>query len=171
MRTPDNPGTELTTLQRDDIRTRMRLLGVLFFSAAMNRTGFIAVFTVTALAAEDILGSARWSGLAAAMGTLGLAAGTTPLAALMARRGRRPGIVLGLAVAVVGAGIAAYGVRASSFLVLLAGMWIFGFGNSGDRLGRCENQRLRNSSLLYGFHLTEPPEACSPALASLTSYS
>ena len=136
MSTPDNPKTELSTIHRDDLRTRMRLLGVLFFSAAMNRTGFIAVFTVTALAAEDILGSARWSGLAAAMGTLGLAAGTTPLAALMARRGRRPGMVIGLAVAVVGAGIAAYGVRASSFLVLLAGMWIFGFGNSGDRLGR-----------------------------------
>jgi len=114
----------------------MRLLGVLFLSAALNRTGFIAVFTVTALAAEEILGSARWSGLAAAMATLGLAAGTTPLAALMARKGRRLGIVVGLTVAVFGAGIAAYGVRNSSFLVLLAGMWIFGFGNSGDRLGR-----------------------------------
>jgi len=135
MRQPDQ--VSATTDRSDrDLRTRMRLLGVLFLSAALNRTGFIAVFTVTALAAEEILGSARWSGLAAAMGTLGLAAGTTPLAALMACKGRRLGIVVGLTVAVFGAGIAAYGVRNSSFLVLLAGMWIFGFGNSGDRLGR-----------------------------------
>ncbi len=119
-----------------DLRTRLRLLVVLFTSAALNRTGFIAVFTVTALAAEDILGNARWSGLAAAAGTLGLALGTTPLAALMARRGRRPGFVIGLSVAVVGAALAAYGVRAASFLVLLLGMLLFGFGNSADRLGR-----------------------------------
>ncbi len=124
------------TDDRHDRGTRIRLLVVLFLSAALNRTGFIAVFTVTALAAEDILGSAMWSGWAAAMGTLGLAAGTTPLAVLMARRGRRPGMALGLGIAVVGAGVAAYGVRASSFLVLLAGMWLFGFGNAGDRLGR-----------------------------------
>ena len=120
----------------NDLRTRLRLLIVLFVSSALNRTGFIAVFTVTALAADDMLGSARWSGLAAAFGTLGLALGTTPLAALMARRGRRPGFVVGLSIAVIGATVAAYGVRFAAFPVLLMGLLLFGFGNSADRLGR-----------------------------------
>lgn len=128
--------TEAVQSDQRDLRTRLRLLSVLFLSASLARTGFIAIFTVTALAAEEILGNARWSGLAAAMGTLGVGLGTTPFAALMVRRGRRFGIVLGFGVAVIGAGVAAYGVRAGSFLVLLVGMWLFGFGNAGDRLGR-----------------------------------
>ena len=132
------PEPRFATTEPDErgLRVRLRLLVVVFLSAALNHTGFIAVFTVTALAAEDILGSARWSGLAAAFGTLGLAMGTTPLAALMARRGRRPGIVVGLFIAVIGAAVAASGVRAGSFMVLLMGMLLFGFGSSGDRLGR-----------------------------------
>lgn len=135
MSQPDRPTTS-PGLDERDLGTRIRLLVVLFLSAALNRTGFIAVFTVTALAAEDILGSARWSGLAAAFGTLGLAAGTTPMAAMMARRGRRPGLVVGLSVAVVGAAVSAYGVRSASFLLLLGGLFLFGFGNSADRMSR-----------------------------------
>ena len=135
MSQPDRPTTS-PDLDERDLRTRIRLLVVLFLSAALNRTGFIAVFTVTALAAEDILGSARWSGLAAAFGTLGLAVGTTPMAAMMARRGRRPGLVVGLSVAVVGAAVSAYGVRSASFLLLLGGLFLFGFGNSADRMSR-----------------------------------
>lgn len=135
MSQPDRPTTS-PDLDERDLGTRIRLLVVLFLSAALNRTGFIAVFTVTALAAEDILGSARWSGLAAAFGTLGLAAGTTPMAAMMARRGRRPGLVVGLSVAVVGAAVSAYGVRSGSFLLLLGGLFLFGFGNSADRMSR-----------------------------------
>ena len=130
------PNREPSTEAGYGLTVRVRLLVVLFISAALNRTGFIAVFAVTALVAEDILGSVRWSGLAVACATLGMAAGTTPMAALMARRGRRPGYVLGLAIAVVGAVFASYGAHVTSFVLLLAGMFVFGFGSSADRLGR-----------------------------------
>ena len=134
--TENGPEKTQTAPERYSIATRVRLLAVLFTSAALNRTGFIAVFTVTTLAAEDLLGSVRWSGTATAFGTLGLAVGTTPMAALMARKGRRPGYILGLTIAVGGAALASYGVESASFVVLTAGLFVFGLGSSGDRLGR-----------------------------------
>lgn len=118
------------------LRTRQRLLATLFAGSGINRTGFIAAVTVAPLAAEEILGSARWSGLAPGISTIGLALAVSPLAALMASRGRRPGFVLGLGAVIAGALLAAFAVRAGSFPVLLAGLFLFGLGASGDRLSR-----------------------------------
>ena len=125
-------------MQRTDptLRTRQRLLVVLFASAGINRTGFIASLTVASLAAEEILGSARWSGMANGVSTLGLALAGAPLAALMARRGRRTGFLVGQGMAIAGALLAAYAVQVESFAMLLAGMLLFGSGASGDRLSR-----------------------------------
>jgi hypothetical protein len=53
------------------------------------RTGFIAAATVTTLVAEDLLGSVTLSGLPVAAVAVGVATGTAPIAALMARKGRR----------------------------------------------------------------------------------
>jgi MFS family permease len=54
----------------------------------------------------------------------------------MARRGRRPGLVLGYAVAVVGALIAATAVIARSFPLLIFGTILLGWGNSANQLSR-----------------------------------
>lgn len=119
-----------------DRSTRLRLLAVLFASSGINRTANIAAVTVTALAAEDMLGSARWSGVAVAFATLGIAAGTPPLSSLMARVGRRTGFVAALAVAVVGCGVALLAVELGRFDLFLLGLFLFGAGMSGERLGR-----------------------------------
>ncbi|MBO0828909.1 MAG: MFS transporter, partial [Streptosporangiales bacterium] len=51
-------------------------------------------------------------------------------------RGRRAGLVLGYAVAVPGALVAAAGVVAGSVVLLLAGMALLGVGNGGAQLSR-----------------------------------
>lgn len=119
-----------------DRRTRRRLFAVLFVGSGINRTAVIAAITVTALVAEDLLGSARWSGLPGAALTIGVAVGTAPLAAYMARAGRRPGMVLGLGTAAAGGALAILAVSVRSFLLLLVALFVIGAGNSADRLSR-----------------------------------
>jgi len=111
-------------------------LVVLFIAAGINRTGYIAAITVTALAAEDMLDSARWSGLAAAAATLGIAAGTTQVSAYMARVGRRIGYVAAQAVSIAGAALAIVAIQVQTFPLFLIGLFLFGAGASGERLGR-----------------------------------
>jgi MFS family permease len=115
---------------------RRRIVATLFASGALNRTGFIASITVATLVAEDLLDSASLSGLAPAMATIGLAVGTTPMAALMARRGRRVGIMAGLSLGALGAAVAAASTQWALFLPFVVGMGLYGIGNSGDRLAR-----------------------------------
>lgn len=115
---------------------RRRLLGVLFASSALTRTGLIAALTAAVLAAEDLLGSATLSGLPAAMTTIGIAAGTPAIASLMARSGRRAGLTVGLGVGAAGALIAGIAVSAGSFPLFVAGMFVFGAGLSAERLSR-----------------------------------
>ncbi len=100
------------------------------------RTGFIAAVTVTSLVAEDLLGSVTLSGLPSAAATIGVAVGTTPIAALMVRRGRRVGIASGLFLAAVGAITAALAISLTSFPLFVFGTFVLGVGVAGDRLSR-----------------------------------
>ncbi|NND01672.1 MAG: MFS transporter [Acidimicrobiia bacterium] len=116
--------------------TRRRLLGTLFLSSAFVRTGFIAAVTVAALVAEDLLGSVALSGMPAAAATIGVAVGTTPVAALMAARGRRIGIAGSLVLGVVGAAMAVVAIGVGSFPLFVLSLFVVGVGSSGDRLSR-----------------------------------
>lgn len=115
---------------------RRRLLGVLFAGSGIARLGYIAAFTVSSLVAEDLLGSASLAGMPNAAATIGLAMGTAPIAALMARAGRRAGISVGLVTGSLGILVAAVAIGFESFLLFVTGMFIFGFGAAGDRLSR-----------------------------------
>lgn len=115
---------------------RNRLLGTLLLGSGLVRTAFIAVLTVAALVAEDILGSVSLSGMPAAAVTIGVAAGTAPIAAQMARKGRRIGIATGLLVAALGCVIAAVAISLTSFPLFMVGSFVLGFGVAGDRLSR-----------------------------------
>jgi MFS family permease len=66
----------------------------------------------------------------------GTAAAAALLSAVMARRGRRLGIVLGVGVGLGGAGVAVLAVLASSLLLLIAGSALIGFGNAAAQLSR-----------------------------------
>ncbi|NOY57229.1 MAG: MFS transporter [Actinobacteria bacterium] len=115
---------------------RRRLIGTLFAGSGINRIGFLLALTVASLAAQDMLGSALWAGLPAAVGVAGMALATTPMSAYMARRGRRAGMIAGQTIAVAGALVSAVAVYTGLFLVLVVGFFLFGAGNSSDRLAR-----------------------------------
>ncbi|MFV0130437.1 MFS transporter [Streptomyces sp. HMX112] len=101
--------------------------------------GGLGVATGLALAtvlAHQVSGSEAMSGLAPTATVAGTALLSVPLAALMAARGRRPGLVLGYAVGAVGAAVVVVAAAIGSFWLLLAGMAGFGAGSSANLQAR-----------------------------------
>jgi MFS family permease len=86
----------LEALQRKTVRT-------LTIGQALGGFGFGSTLSVGALMAVELTGTAAWSGAAATMATLGAAAVAMPLAAIADRRGRRPALASGAALAILGA--------------------------------------------------------------------
>ena len=117
-------------------RTRKRLLATLLASTGLSRTAYIAAATVVTIAAEDITGSTRLAGIPAAAATIGLALATRPTAALMARHGRRPGMVAGQLMTATGGVLAIASITAGVYPLLVASMAVFGAGASADRMSR-----------------------------------
>lgn len=117
-------------------RHRRRALATYFTAAALTSIAYIAFFTVAAIAAPEMTGSPGSSGLPSAAAVAGTAAAAALLSAVMARRGRRIGIVLGIAIGLSGAGVAVVAVLASSLLLLLVGSAVIGFGNAAAQLSR-----------------------------------
>jgi MFS family permease len=103
---------------------------------AVGSTGHIAAVTVATIVAKDMLGSDALAGLPGATVVLGAAIGALLLSSLMARRGRRAGLVLGYVIGVTGALVATGAVLARSFPLLLVGTVLIGFGNSSNQLSR-----------------------------------
>jgi len=124
-------------LQGDALeRARRRSTRLLMAAVALSSIANIAAFTVAVIAARALLDDASLAGMPNTTAILGTAAGTSLLAALMVRRGRRFGLVLGLAISAVGALIAAWSVLQGSFAGLLVGMLLFGAGNASSQLSR-----------------------------------
>lgn len=115
---------------------RTRAMWAYFSSLALAATGYIALVTVTPLVAEDLLGSPRWSGLPSSVAVIGTAFGTSLLARLMARRGRRFGLVSGYLVASVSAIGVLSGLVLQNFALLAAAMFCLGAGYGASRLTR-----------------------------------
>ncbi len=133
---PPGPGLRFAGCHNDAVNARRRLLFVLFGGSALGTIGYLAAVTVTAIAAENITGSARWAGVPAAVATLGAAAGAGWLSRLMERSGRRKGLIAGLVIAAVGAAIATYAVIVASIVILVLGMLAIGFGRAAYQLAR-----------------------------------
>ncbi len=115
---------------------RGRLMATLFLAQACGATGHSIGMAVGGIMAAAITGSNTWSGLPIAIGALGTALASWPLARLMARFGRRPGLALGYGLAVVGAALGMAGVLVLSFPLLLVGMGLFGIANTSNLLAR-----------------------------------
>ena len=112
------------------------MLATYFTSVALTSTGYIATFTVASLAAPQLTGSRATSGLPSAVAVAGTALAAAILSALMARRGRRAGIVTGLAIGSLGALAGLVSMFVGSFALLLAGSLAIGFANSASQLTR-----------------------------------
>src|SRR5687767_14743001 len=94
---------------------RGRLMATLFAAQVCASSGHSMSLAVGSIMAATITGSNTWSGLPVAVGSLGAALASWPLARLMARSGRRPGLALGYAISVVGAALGVIGVMIASF--------------------------------------------------------
>jgi len=117
-------------------RHRSRALATYFTAAALASIAYIAAWTVAALAAPQITGFSGSSGWPSATAVAGTALAATLLSSVMARRGRRAGIVLGISIAVVGSALAVVAVVGGSILLLLFALAAVGFGNAAMNLSR-----------------------------------
>ncbi|MGB5891207.1 MAG: MFS transporter [Thermoanaerobaculia bacterium] len=115
---------------------RRKITGLFLGGVGLANTGVIAVLTVSSLAAEEISGTATWSGFPGALCVLGTAAGTTLLAEAMRRWGRRNGLVGSYSLAALGAATTTAAVIIGSLPLLLVGMFTIGAGRSADALSR-----------------------------------
>jgi MFS family permease len=116
--------------------SRARILGALFIAQVCASTGHSMSMAVGGILAAEITGTNAWTGLPVALGALGTALASWPLAWLMARSGRRPGLVVGYSLAVAGAALGMVGVLVRSFPLLLFGMALFGIAQTSNLLAR-----------------------------------
>jgi len=108
----------------------------LFAAQVCGSTGHSIGMAVGSIMAAGIMGTNTWSGVPIATGALGTALASWPLARFMDRAGRRPGLVLGYGLAVLGTLLGMAGVTAGSFALLLAGMALFGVSQTANLLSR-----------------------------------
>jgi MFS family permease len=145
---PPPVATERATLQRHVVRS-------LVASQMLGGVGLSAGVAVGALLAEEVSGSAKYAGLGGTFQVLGAAVIAVPMARVMAARGRRPGLVLGYALAAVGAvGLVTAGI-VGSFALLLVSSLLFGgatASNSQSRYAAADlalpNRRARDLSIV-----------------------
>ncbi len=118
-----------TTLQR-------RTVGVLALSQVLGGVGLAAGVAVGALLAAELLGGTALAGIPQAAATAGGAGAAVPLSRLMARSGRRPGLVAGYLLGGSGAALVVASAQLRSFTALVVGMVLFGAGNAASLLAR-----------------------------------
>ena len=116
--------------------SRGRLMATLFAAQVCGSTGHSIGMAVGSIMAAGIMGTNTWSGVPIATGALGTALASWPLARFMDRAGRRPGLVLGYGLAVLGTLLGMAGVTIGSFVLLLVGMALFGVSQTANLLSR-----------------------------------
>ncbi len=109
---------------------------VLSLGQILGGLAFGATISLGAVLAADISGDESLSGLATASVTLGAAAAAVPLAALARRRGRRPSLTSGMAVALVGVVVVVLAAAGRSFPLLLVGFVLIGAGQAANLQSR-----------------------------------
>ncbi|MFF4247112.1 MFS transporter [Streptomyces sp. NPDC001822] len=120
---------DLPALQR---RTSAVLIG----SQILGGLGVAVGIALAPVLAADVSVSEALSGLAPTASVAGTALLSLPLAALMASRGRRPGLVLAYLVGSAGALLVVTAAVVGSFPLLLLGMAGFGAGSSANLQAR-----------------------------------
>lgn len=115
---------------------RRRITAVLIASQILGGLANATGIALAAVLAAEVSGSQALSGLASASMVVGPALLAMPLAALMTRRGRRPGLVLAYLLGVLGAVVVVTGAVLASFPLLLFGMAVFGAGSLGNLQAR-----------------------------------
>ncbi|HEU4568774.1 MAG TPA: MFS transporter [Marmoricola sp.] len=121
---------------RDVSRVQRRTLGVLVASQALGGLGTTVGIAVAAILAEDVSGSESLAGLVQTCQVLGAAVASYALAAVMGRRGRRQGLVVGYGAGALGAGLCVLGGAVRSFPLLLVGALLLGANSASNYQSR-----------------------------------
>jgi MFS family permease len=124
----------LTPREREALQRRT--LATLSISQVLGSAGLTSGITVGGLIAKDLLGGETWAGLATASLTLGSALGSAQFARLMVQRGRRPGLVAGYLVGMLGGLVAVVAADQRSFPLLVLGSVLLGCGQASNLLAR-----------------------------------
>ena len=128
---------ETSTHPQDDLRRlQRRTVAVLSLGQILGGVAFGATISLGAVLAAEISGDEAFSGLATAAVTLGTAAFAAPLAAFVRRRGRRPALTTGMAVALAGVALVVVGAAASLFPLLLFAFALIGAGQASNLQSR-----------------------------------
>lgn len=115
---------------------RIRLVGTLFTMASLFAAAQIASFTLIAIVATSLSGTEALAGVPSTLSLVGRAAIAYPMGWLMARAGRRPGLVLGLLAGVAGSILSVGGILAGSFWAFAIGVGLTGMARGSSDLGR-----------------------------------
>jgi MFS family permease len=115
---------------------RRRVLATYVVASALTGIAYIGTFQNASVAAPAISGTAATGGLPSSAAVAGTAIAAFLLSMLMASRGRRAGIVAGIALAVAGAALMVVAIVVWSFVLLLVGALLIGFGNAAINLSR-----------------------------------
>lgn len=113
-----------------------RITRTLLYAQSLGSAGFLVASTVAPIVGAQLAGSAAWAGAPAALYQCGAAAVAFAWGLLMDRIGRRPTLMLGLAVGALGAGLASWSIARHLLPGFLLGVCLMGMANSALQLGR-----------------------------------
>ncbi|PWN02864.1 MFS transporter [Nocardioides silvaticus] len=133
------PAVDAAVVQRRTVR-------VLVLTQAVGALGITIGIATASLLARDLSGSEAMSGLAQTAQVLGAAVISFLLAAVMARRGRRVGLVTGYLLGAAGGGLAVLSGVVESMALLLLGAVLLGAGTSANSAARFAATDLADDS-------------------------
>lgn len=114
-----------------------KVLSALTTGQIVGGAAMASSVTVGALVITDMLGATTaWAGISVATVTTGTAFASQVLSRRMRRAGRRPGLQIGYAGALIGAMVAGLGVELRSLPLFLVGLFVFGNGQASNLLAR-----------------------------------
>ena len=119
-----------------DHRVQRRTISTLVGSQMLGGVGVASGVAVGSLLAEDVSGSAECAGLGGTFQVLGGALIAVPMARLMAQRGRRPGLVMGYALGILGAVLLIVAGVVRNFPLLLVASVLFGGATTANSQAR-----------------------------------
>lgn len=128
--------TRTDSTQLEAAAAQRRALPTLMGSQTLGGVGVASGIAVGAIVAADVSGSDALSGLATTTQVLGGALATVPVAAIMATRGRRVGLVTAYLIGAVGAVLAITATATGQFWLLLVGTTLFGASTTANSQAR-----------------------------------
>lgn len=108
-----------------EVATR-RIIGALFVTQSLASAAIIANIAVNAIAGAQLSGNDALAGLPATLMLAGAALSAYPAGRAMQRFGRRPGLLVGMVLGLMGMLIDGVAVLSHSFLLFLGGLFVVG---------------------------------------------